>query len=66
MFPYDLAAADDRSLETLAGTIAHHLKRLNGVLPSTTSLQNLTPLELELLHLERRRYLPQLENKQKN
>ncbi len=49
MFPYDLAAADDRSLETLAGTIAHHLKRLDGVLHSAHQFYNLTPLELQTL-----------------
>ena len=49
MFPYDLAAADDRSLETLAGTIAHHLKRLDGVLHSAHQFHNLTPLELQTL-----------------
>jgi len=49
MFPYDLAAADDRSLETLAGTIAHHLKRLDGVLHSAHQFYSLTPLELQTL-----------------
>ncbi|NDP47171.1 MAG: SDR family NAD(P)-dependent oxidoreductase [Sulfuriferula multivorans] len=49
MFPYDLAAADDRSLETLAGTISHHLKRLDGVLHSAHQFYNLTPLELQTL-----------------
>jgi len=49
MFPYDLAAADDRSLETLAGTIAHHLKRLDGVLHSAHHFYSLTPLELQAL-----------------
>ncbi|MGV8991433.1 MAG: SDR family NAD(P)-dependent oxidoreductase [Thiobacillus sp.] len=49
MFPYDLAAADDRSLETLAGTIAHHLKRLDGVLHSAHHFYSLTPLELQTL-----------------
>jgi len=49
MFPYDLAAADDRSLETLAGTLAHHLKRLDGVLHSAHQFYSLTPLELQTL-----------------
>jgi NAD(P)-dependent dehydrogenase (short-subunit alcohol dehydrogenase family) len=49
MFPYDLAAADDRSLETLAGTIAHHLKRLDGLLHSAHQFYSLTPLELQTL-----------------
>lgn len=49
MFPFDLAAADDRGLETLTGTIAHHLKRLDGVLHSAHKFYTLTPLELETL-----------------
>lgn len=49
MFPYDLATADDRSLETLASTIAHHLKRLDGVLHSAHQFYSLTPLHLQTL-----------------
>ncbi len=49
MFPYDLGAADDRSLETLAGTIAHHLHRLDGVLHSAHHFHSLTPLDLQTL-----------------
>jgi NAD(P)-dependent dehydrogenase (short-subunit alcohol dehydrogenase family) len=49
MFPFDLAAADDRGLETLAGTLAHHLKRLDGVLHSAHKFNTLSPLELETL-----------------
>lgn len=49
MFPYDLALADDRSLETLAATITHHLKRLDGVLHSAHQFYNLTPLALQTL-----------------
>ena len=49
MFPYDLAAADDRSLETLAGTIAQHLKRLDGLLHSAHHFYSLTPLHLQTL-----------------
>lgn len=49
MFPYDLGMADDRSLETLAGTIAHHLKRLDGLLHSAHQFYSLTPLHLQTL-----------------
>lgn len=49
MFPYDLLTADDRGLETLAGAIAHHLKRLDGVLHSAHRFYSLTPLELQTL-----------------
>ncbi|MFZ3174582.1 MAG: SDR family NAD(P)-dependent oxidoreductase [Thiobacillus sp.] len=49
MFPYDLASADDRSLEWLAGAIAQHLKRLDGVLHSAHQFYSLTPLELQTL-----------------
>ena len=49
MFPYDLATADDRSLETLANTIAHHLKRLDGLLHSAHQFDSLTPLHLQTL-----------------
>jgi NAD(P)-dependent dehydrogenase (short-subunit alcohol dehydrogenase family) len=49
MFPFDLAAADDRGLETLAGTIAHHLGHLDGVLYSAHQFFSLTPLALQTL-----------------
>lgn len=49
MFPYDLAAADDRGLETLAGAIAQHLKRLDGVLHSAHQFYSLTPLEQQTM-----------------
>lgn len=49
MFPYDLAAADDRSLDTLAGTVAHHLKRLDGLLHSAHQFHSLAPLHLQTL-----------------
>jgi NAD(P)-dependent dehydrogenase (short-subunit alcohol dehydrogenase family) len=49
MFPYDLATADDRSLETLASTIALHLKRLDGLLHSAHQFYSLTPLHLQTL-----------------
>lgn len=49
MFPFDLAVADDRGLETVAGTITHHLKRLDGVLHSAHKFYTLSPLELETM-----------------
>lgn len=49
MFPFDLSQADDRGLENLAGTIGHHLKRLDGVLHSAHSFFSLTPLALQTL-----------------
>lgn len=49
MFPYDLAVADDRSMETLAGTIRHHLQRLDGLLHSAHQFYSLTPLHLQTL-----------------
>lgn len=49
MFPYDLAVADDRSLDTLAATLGHHLKRLDGILHSAHLFYNLTPLALQTL-----------------
>jgi NAD(P)-dependent dehydrogenase (short-subunit alcohol dehydrogenase family) len=49
MFPYDLAAADDRSMETLANTVAHHLKRLDGMLHSAHQFYSLTPLHLQTM-----------------
>ncbi len=49
MFPFDLAEADDRGLETLAGTIAHHLHRLDGVLHSAHAFHNLSPLHLQTM-----------------
>ena len=49
MFPYDLAAADDRSLETLAGAIAQHLKRLDGQPHRAHQIYSLTPLALQTL-----------------
>jgi NAD(P)-dependent dehydrogenase (short-subunit alcohol dehydrogenase family) len=49
MFPYDLAAADDRSLEMLAGTLAQHLPRLDGLLHSAHQFYSLTPLELQTM-----------------
>ena len=49
MFPYDLATADDRSLDTLAGTLAHHLKRLDGLLHSAHRFYSLTPLALQTI-----------------
>ncbi len=49
MFPFDLAVADDRGLETLAGAIAHHLMRLDGILHSAHHFFSLTPLVLQTL-----------------
>ena len=49
MFPYDLAVADDRSMETLTGTIEVHLKRLDGILHSAHHFYSLTPLALQTL-----------------
>lgn len=49
IFPFDLAAADDRGLETLAGTMGHHLKRLDGILHSAHAFYNLTPIELQTI-----------------
>lgn len=49
MFPYDLASADDRSLDTLAGTLGHHLKRLDGILHSAHQFNSLTPVALQTL-----------------
>ena len=49
MFPFDLGVADDRALETLAGTLVHHLKRLDGILHSAHQFFSLTPLSLQTL-----------------
>lgn len=49
MFPFDLAAADDDGFERLAGTIAYHLKRLDGILHSAAAFFSLTPLHLQTL-----------------
>lgn len=49
MFPFDLALADDRGLETLAGAIGHHLERLDGILHSAHLFHSLTPLALQTL-----------------
>lgn len=49
MFPFDLAAADDRGLENLVGAVKHHLGRLDGILHSAHQFFSLTPLELQTL-----------------
>lgn len=49
MFPFDLSQADDRGLEMLAGTLGHHLKRLDGILHSAHSFFSLSPLALQTL-----------------
>jgi NAD(P)-dependent dehydrogenase (short-subunit alcohol dehydrogenase family) len=49
MFPFDLAVADDRGLENLAGVIGHHLQRLDGILHSAYAFTNLSPLHLQTM-----------------
>lgn len=49
MFPFDLGVADDRAMETLAGTLSFHLKRLDGILHSAHQFYSLTPLALQTL-----------------
>lgn len=49
MFPFDLAAADDRGLANLVGAVQHHLGRLDGILHSAHQFYSLTPLELQTL-----------------
>lgn len=49
MFPFDLEQADEGGFERLAGTIAYHLKRLDGILHSAAAFFNLTPLHLQSL-----------------
>lgn len=49
MFPFDLGQADDRALEMLAGTLGHHLTRLDGILHSAHSFFSLSPLALQTL-----------------
>ncbi|HQT00714.1 MAG: NAD(P)-dependent oxidoreductase [Hydrogenophilales bacterium 16-64-46] len=49
MFPLDLGVADDRAMETLAGTLSFHLKRLDGILHSAHQFYSLTPLALQTL-----------------
>lgn len=49
MFPFDLEVADDRNLETLAGVIGHHLKRLDGLLHSAHAFTHLSPLHLQTM-----------------
>jgi len=49
MFPFDLAAADDRGLDNLAAAIGQHLKRLDGILHSAHHFYNLSPLSLQTL-----------------
>lgn len=47
IYPFDLSAADDRSLDNLAGSIGHHLRRLDGLLHSAHQFYNLSPLALQ-------------------
>jgi NAD(P)-dependent dehydrogenase (short-subunit alcohol dehydrogenase family) len=49
IFPFDLGAADDSGFERLAGTIAYHLKRLDGILHNAAAFFSLTPLHLQTL-----------------
>jgi len=49
MFPFDLAVADEHGLETIAGVIGHHLKRLDGILHSAYAFTNLSPLHLQTM-----------------
>ena len=49
MFPFDLAIADDQGMEMLAGTIGHHLQRLDGILHSAHAFTSLSPLHLQTL-----------------
>lgn len=49
IFPFDLAAADDRGMEALAGVIAHHLHRLDGILHSAYAFNNLSLLHLQTM-----------------
>lgn len=49
IFPFDLAAADDRGMETLASVIAHHLHRLDGILHSACAFNNLSLLHLQTM-----------------
>jgi NAD(P)-dependent dehydrogenase (short-subunit alcohol dehydrogenase family) len=49
IFPFDLGVADDRGYEMLAGTIGHHLKRLDGILHSAHRFNALSQLQLQTL-----------------
>lgn len=49
IFPFDLAAADDRGMEAIAGVIGHHLHRLDGILHSAYAFNNLSLLHLQTM-----------------
>lgn len=49
IFPFDLAAADDRGMDALAGTIAHHLQRIDGVLHCAYAFNNLSLMHLQTM-----------------
>lgn len=49
MFPFDLASADDRGMETIAGVIGHHLHQLDGILHSAHAFNTLSPLHLQTM-----------------
>ena len=49
IFPFDLAAADDRGMEAIAGVIGHHLQGLDGILHSAYAFNNLSLLHLQTM-----------------
>lgn len=49
IFPMDLAAAEDRDFDTLAQTIAHQLRRLDGILHCAAGFEHLSPLQLQTI-----------------
>lgn len=49
IFPFDLAAADDRGMEAIAGVIGHHLHRLDGILHSAYAFNNLSLVHLQTM-----------------
>lgn len=49
IFPFDLAKADDRGMEALAGVIGHHLHRLDGILHSAYAFNNLSLLHMQTM-----------------
>lgn len=49
IFPMDIAAAEDRDFDTLAQTIAHQLRRLDGIVHCATGFDNLSPLSLQTI-----------------
>ena len=49
IFPMDLAAAEDKHFDSLAQTIAHQLRRLDGILHCAAAFDNLCPLPLQTI-----------------